>query len=237
MSKRDAAAWVWDAVDIDHAVGKNVKGDRKMKCTWCGDEMTGGPARIRAHFVFDKDALRNYAQCSTPCLAFHRPSSHFLVFLVSYFRRAGSKSNAALAFKKRCEEDAFERRAQKAKKAGVDFAASSCLIASLFKKEKESKATKGVAVNLQDMSMTALQAVTADDLTDQLTKAFVTCGIAPFCLRNSEMKKALMLIAEFGKVTQWRPPTERDVMTKRLAKLDKEVRCAMALFHLAGKQQ
>ena len=83
MSKRDAAAWVWDAVDVDHVLGKNVKGDRKMKCTWCGDEMTGGPARIRAHFVYDKDALRNYSQCSTPCLPFRVPSSDFLVLLVS----------------------------------------------------------------------------------------------------------------------------------------------------------
>ena len=169
--------------------------------------------RLASHFVF-----------------LHRISSSF--WCLDHFRPTGSKSNAALAFKKRCEEDAFERRTQKAKKAGADFAASSCHLASLFKKEKESKAAKGVAVNLQDLSKSALQAVTADAISDQLTKAFVTCGIAPFCLRNSEMKKALMLIAEFGKVTQWRPPTERDVMTKRLDKLDQEVRCAMALVHL-----
>ena len=158
------------------------------------------------------------------------PSSRY--FVVSLHVRADSKASAALAFKKDCEAAYHVKRQEKMRRTASQHAKNQAQMACMFKKEKDAASSAGFALGLKDVNKDALHAVSSDMITDQLTKAFVTCGIAPFCLRNTEMKKALNMIAQHGKETKWHPPTERELMGPRLDKLDKEVRCALTLVHL-----
>lgn len=184
-------------------------------------EITRNAVRVLSSSQYISSSQHLYA-----ALRLSISSSHFLHV------RADSKATAALAFKKQCELAFNEKRKEKMRRTAAQHAKNQAQIVSIFKKEKDAAESAGLALSLSDVNKAALQAVSADMITDQLTKAFVTCGIAPFCLRNSEMKKALNMIAQHGKETKWHPPTERELMGSRLDKLDKEVRCALTLIHL-----
>merc|ERR1719473_1042453 len=123
MAKRTLVPWEWDGVDVDPSAPVGKKGDKRMKCKWCGDEFSGGPSRIRAHhskpLLLPGEKDKGYKLCS-------------------------SKANAALEFKAKCTAAQEQSQAKKIKKTERDAAVAKQTVAVAFHKESQKLAKKGV---------------------------------------------------------------------------------------------
>lgn len=178
---------------------------------------------------FDKELRHLQYVASVACF---RVVVHLILvlFVCSRLRTcADSKAAAAVAFAKKCAEYLEERRAYKQHKLTRLFAQDNNNAAAVFKKERDEKGKRGVDVQLADLDQAKIQAATSADLDMQWCRAFVSCGIPAFVLRNTEFKKAVRMTIEHGKSTGWALPTERKLMGPVLDRLDKEVRTACIL--------
>lgn len=173
--------------------------------------------------------LRNLRYVVLRCshlLCSSRSSSHGLPVTVFV---ADSKAVAALAFKKRCEEDQQARQEEKKRKFAKLFCQEKNHLAVQFKKELDDKAGRGISLKFADLEQAQLQTVTKDDISNQWCRAFAACGVSPFVLRNSEFKKAMQMTRDHGKDLNWQPPTDKAMMTTHLDTLDQDVRAAYIL--------
>ena len=206
MPKRAQVPWEWQGVDIDYSVQKTKEGDVLMSCRWCGAKMKGGPARIRAHHAQD-DSTRKYALCD-------------------------SKAVMAVAFRSQCQTYIDEQRERKKQRQARIFQTQQNDLEKKFVKERDAKKARGIDLKLGDIDRTELKTVNCDEISAQLCRAFVSCGIPAFALRKIEFKRALNMIKNHAKNCGWELPTPKALMGKHLDALDREVRTAAALCNL-----
>jgi hydroxylamine reductase (hybrid-cluster protein) len=110
-----------------------------MKCKWCGDDFSGGPARIRTHFVRDEDRKSHAALCK-------------------------SKSEGKVAFTEKVQKAMAETQEKKRLKEMNKELRKQQAIVTSFLKSKSLVEQKGVQLRLQDMNSDACQMATKYDL-------------------------------------------------------------------------